>query len=228
MFGTVWEATSMSPVRDALWSALDTAVVLARRDEVTGAWTQPSALDGLTVGALVAHLLIATERAAIVLESTTPEVDEARVVRLAEFYGPNRIDTTAQLAEGLPALLRRGGSTRAEDGPAAVVGALAALEARLRPLVDAAPEDRLVPVVQVRGGAARLDDYLTSRVIELVLHTDDLACSVGVTLPDVPSDVLAVVTTAFVDLAVARSGSRAVLRSFARRERADLDVLRVL
>ena len=35
-------------------------------------------------------------------------------------------------------------------------------------------------------------------------------------------------TAAFVDLAVARSGALAVVRAFARRERADGDVLRVL
>ena len=108
------------------------------------------------------------------------------------------------------------------------MGELAALGGRLRPLVDAAAPDRLVPVVQVRGGAARLDDYLVTRVVELVVHTDDVACSVGSPVPDIPADALSVVTSAFVELAVARSGSRAVLRSFARRERAHADTLRVL
>ena len=218
----------MISVREALWSALDAAVAIATRDEVAVAWTDPSALDGFTVGGLVAHELIATERTALVLEEPAPDAGAVELVGLPDFYGPNRIDDPAELAGGLPALLRQGASARAEAGPVPVVGELAGLGARLRPLVEAATADRLVPVVQVPGGAARLDDYLATRVIELVVHTDDLACSVGMAAPDIPADALAVVTAAFLDLAVARSGGRAVLRAFARRERADADTLRVL
>ena len=218
----------MAPIRDALWSALDAAVEAARAPEVAASWEDDSALEGLTVGGLVAHLLVATERTALILEADEPSADDVRVVNLREFYGPNRIDDAAQLAEGVPAALRQGAASRAEAGPEAIIGELAALPARLRPLLEQADDDRLVPVIQVRGGAARLDDYLVTRVIELVVHTDDIACSTGVLLPDVPPDVLSIVTTAFVDLAVGRSGTRAVLRGFARRERADDDVLRVL
>ena len=218
----------MASVRDALWTALDAAVAVATDDAVTGAWSQPSALDGLTVGGLVAHVLIATERTAVVLEEPAPDATAVRLVGIPEFYGPNRIDDPTDLADGLPSLLRQGASARAATGPTAVVEELARLGARLRPLVEAAAADRLVPVVQVPSGAARLDDYLTTRVIELVVHTDDLACSVGIPVPDVPTDVLSVVTSTFVDLAIARSGGRAVLRAFARRERAGPDILRVL
>lgn len=218
----------MTPVRDALWTALDAATDVVRLPEVAAAWDEPSALEGLTVGALVAHLLVAIERTALVLEADPPSPDDVRVVGLREFYGPNRIDDTTQLAEGVPAALRQGAASRAEAGPDAVVAELVNLAPRLRPLLEAASDDRPVPVIQVRGGAARLDDYLVTRVIELVVHTDDIASSTGLLLPDVPAEVLAVVTGAFVDLAVGRSGSRAVLRAFARRERADDDVLRVL
>ena len=215
-------------MRAAWWAALDAAVAAVSRPEVATRWDEPSALDGLTVGGLVAHLLIATERAAAVLEAPAPDPSVVRVVGLAEFYGPNRIAAADDLGTGLPALLRDGASARAAAGPAAAVAEVAALPARLRPLLASAEEDRLVPVVQVRDGAARLDDYLTSRVVELVVHTDDLACSLGLELPEVDPGALAVVTRAFVDLAVARSGGRAVVRAFARRERADADVLRVL
>lgn len=218
----------MPSIRDALWSALDAAIDAVRSPEVAEAWDEESALEDLTVGGVVAHLVVATERTALVLEADAPPAGEVRVVGIREFYGPNRIDDAAQLAEGVPAALRQGASSRAEAGAEAVIAELVALPARLRPLVDAVPDDRLVPVIQVRGGAARFDDYLVTRVIELVVHTDDIACSAGLLLPDIPPDVLSLVTSTFVDLAVGRSGSRAVLRAFARRERADGDVLRVL
>lgn len=218
----------MASVRDALWSALDAAVETVRSPEVEEAWEDESALEGLTVGGLVAHLLVATERTALVLEAEPPVEHAVRIVGLREFYGPNRIDDAAQLADGFPAALRQGASSRAEAGPGPVIAEFADLPRRLRPLVAAAPEDRIVSVIQVRGGAARLEDYLVTRVIELVVHTDDIACSTGLLLPDVPPDVLGIVTSAFVDLAVGRSGARAVVRAFARRERADGDTLRVL
>lgn len=218
----------MASVRDALWMALDAAVDVVRSPEVAEAWEDDSVLEGLSVGGLVAHLLVATERLALVLEADPPAADEVRVVGPREFYGPNRIDDPAQLADGVPAALRQGALSRADAGADVVIPELASLSGRLRPLVDAASDDRLVPVIQVRGGAARLDDYLVSRVIELVVHTDDLACSTGLLVPDVDPDVLSIVTAAFVDLAVGRSGTRAVLRAFARRERAGGDVLRVL
>ena len=218
----------MASVRDALWLALDAAVDVTRAPEVREAWEDASALEGLTVGGLVAHLLVATERTALILEADPPSAEDVRVVGLREFYGPNRIDDATQLDDGIPAALRQGAASRAEQGADAVIAEVEALPARLRPLVDAAPDDRLVPVIQVRGGAARLDDYLVTRVIELVVHTDDLVCSTGVLVPEVDAGVLAIVTAAFVDLAIGRSGGRAVLRGFARRERADDDVLRVL
>lgn len=218
----------MASVRDALWSALDAAVDVVTRPEVAGAWDQPSALDGLTVGGLVAHLLVAAERTALVLETEAPSAAGVRIVTIPEFYGPNRIDDAADLADGMPALLRQGATARADQGVDAVLAEVAALPVRLRGVVDGAGDDRLVPVIQVRGGAARLDDYLVTRVIELVVHTDDVACSVGLAVPEIPADVFAWVAPAFVELAVARSGSRAVVRAFTRRERADADVLRVL
>jgi hypothetical protein len=45
---------------------------------------------------------------------------------------------------------------------------------------------------------------------------------------DIPEEAAAVALAAFVELARARSGDNAVLRAFARRERADPEVLRVL
>ena len=201
---------------------------MASRPEVAAGWSAPSALEGLTVGAVVAHLVLATERTATVLEAEPPSGDEVRAVGLADFYGPNRIDDRASLEDGLPAFVRDSAAAKSEAGPEAVVAELAALGPRLRPLLESAPADRIVPVVQVRGGAASLDDYLVTRVIELVVHTDDLACSVGLELPDPPAEVLAVAGAAFVELAAARAGGRAVVRAFTRGERADPEVLRVL
>jgi hypothetical protein len=152
-----------------------------------------------------------------------------RVVSIAEFYGANRIDGPGDRAEGLHAFLVEDANTKAAaSGADDVVEAFTALEGRLRSLLASAPPERLVPVVQVRGGVARLDDYLVTRVIELVVHADDLVASVGGGELEVPVPLARVVVHAFADLAVARSGAVPVLRAFARAERATADALRVL
>lgn len=80
---------------------------------------------------------------------------------------------------------------------------------------------------RIEGGSTTLDDYLLTRVVELLVHADDLAVSVGQEI-DLPGDASSVAFGVFVDLARARSGDLAVLRAFTRKERGDPDVLRVL
>ncbi len=63
------------------------------------------------------------------------------------------------------------------DAPAASVRA--ALERTVR-LLDAAPDDRIVSVLQDRS--IRLDEYLRTRVFELVVHSLDLARATGIAL----------------------------------------------
>lgn len=207
---------------------LECVIPVVESPEVWSSWTEQSVLPGYTVGGLVAHLLTATERTAVVLEAPEPSAADIRVVGLADFYGPNRVDDPTQLGTGLHAFLLRDGARRANEGPGAMASAFRALPARLRPLLDAVVPTRLVPVVQVPGGATSLDEYLVTRLIELVVHTDDLTTSVDIPPLDLPPAALRVVLGAFVDLAVARVGGLEVIRAFTRRERAAPDVLRVL
>ena len=102
-----------------------------------------------------------------------------------------------------------------------------ALTERLRVrLVTEAFDRRL----QVLGGLViTLDEYLRTRVVELVLHTEDLALSVD--LPEAAEVTPAAATIAIntlVDLARLRHGDLAVLRALARRERDTVNALRVL
>jgi hypothetical protein len=84
--------------------------------------------------------------------------------------------------------------------------------------------DRLVPVLTIPGAATTFENYMRSRVVELIAHTDDLAVSVGVAPPEPGS----VAIGALVELARARSGYLGVIRGLARAERAGPDDLRAL
>jgi hypothetical protein len=72
----------------------------------------------------------------------------------------------------------------------------------------------------------RFSDWLPTRVMELVVHGDDLAASVGIDAPP-PSEAAAVTIDLMVALARAVHGDLAVVRALARRERASRPVFPV-
>jgi hypothetical protein len=189
-------------------------------------WEADSALDGLTVGALAAHLYAAVRRLEKALAQPEPEAPHV-VAGVADFYGPNRIDDSSQLDDAFHVAIRAEGAQRAMQGVGALVEAFEALVDRLRASLDDQATTRLVPVLRIEGGAAPLSDYLRTRVVELLVHADDLAASVGTEI-DPPPEVASAAFGVFVELARARAGDVAVLRAFTRRERADPDTLRVL
>jgi hypothetical protein len=85
-----------------------------------------------------------------------------------------------------------------------------------------------VPVLTIPGAATTFENYMRSRVVELIVHTDDLAVSVGVAPPEPGSRPASVAIGALVELARARSGDLGVIRGLARAERAGPDELRAL
>ena len=81
------------------------------------------------------------------------------------------------------------------------------------------PADRVV-VIPWQGWALTLEDFLVTRMMEIAVHSDDLAASVGVEAPTLPPVVLEPVLALLTGLAVRRHGQAAVLRALSRSERA--------
>ena len=158
------------------------------------AMDQPSVLDGWTVRELVAHL----SRAMAALTKAQPAPAGTIPLSLGEYLGtyPERAqeiaDTTREIAreigdDPLPALDRT-----AED-----------TFAQLTTLRDLAPD----PVVQARRGPILLSEMVVSRLIELVVHADDLARSVpGLAKNPVHSEALGAVSEALLEIVVDRGG----------------------
>ncbi len=213
-------------VRGAFFDAADGTSRLLQEDAVVAAWERPSMVEGFSVGGLAGHVYTALRRVEVALDEPLPE--PARQVGVVEFYGVNRIDSPADLGSGLHPLLRGDGERRARQGPLAVQQKFVDLVARLRRRLAVEPSERLVPVVQVSQGVTTLDEYLATRVVELVVHGDDIAASVGVSEPGLPASAMSMAIDTLVELARGRSGDIEVVRAFARSERADGDALRVL
>jgi uncharacterized protein (TIGR03083 family) len=210
---------------EAFFLAGEATAAVVGSPEVAAAWSAPSALADYRVGELVGHTLVATARLELVLSEEEPV--GATVVDLPTFYGTNRVDDPSTTDGGFHPLIRAVGAESAERGPEAVAAELRGTLDRLRPLVAGADPGRLVSVLNVRNGATTLEEYLRTRVVELVVHGDDLAVSVGLASGVAPA-AADVVLGVCLELARARSGDLAVLRAFVRRERAEADVLRVL
>jgi hypothetical protein len=94
---------------------------------------------------------------------------------------------------------------------------------RLRDRLDAEPVGRTVSP-PAGPWALTLDDFLITRMMEIAVHSDDLACSVGVDTPELPDAVLGPVFDLLTALSVRRHGPTALLRALSRAERAPATV----
>lgn len=207
-------------VRHAFLAAGAAAARLLRTDAVAAQWHTPSALEAWTVGGLAGHLGRAVLTVPRYLDADRPApgsepVDAAGYVLAAIDDDDLDVDSDRYTA------IRSRGDEEAAPGPAHVAATVEQALARLRPALGRGPgrlpESRLVAVLD--GIPMTLDDYLSTRVVELVVHMDDLGVSVG-QQPAVPAQSLAVATAVVVDVARRRRGDLVVLRTMARRERA--------
>lgn len=176
-------------------------VVAALSDEAVGAaWEEPSVLAHQSVGSLAAH--VARGGVSIVAEYLDHEVPPAATYSSADDYYARMAELLADPALD-QAVRDRGAALAATGWPAVVTlatGALTDLERRL----DGEPTDRVLPVA---AGAMVLDDYLVTRVVEQVVHLDDLARSLGRPAPEVPAELAAIVATTGALIGLRRRGA---------------------
>jgi hypothetical protein len=188
-------------------------------------WDRPSALAGFSVGGLAGHTYLATRLVDRHLDQ--PEPLDTRVRRPGEYYQTMRVDDDSQIDGEVHLTIRRDGEYVARRGPAALAAKFAELVDRLEERLLLEPIDRLL-VTSLPGAAARLDDFLANRTIELLVHADDLTTSAGLPPIDPPADSATVAITSLVAVARERLGDRAVLRALSGRDRPSIDGLRIL
>ena len=82
-------------------------------------------------------------------------------------------------------------------------------------------------VATLGGLSLQLDEYLITRRVEVVAHTDDLAASVGLDPPVFDMDATGIVVDCLSAAARRKHGDLAVLRAMIRRERDQVRALRV-
>jgi len=202
-------------IRDAYLEAATSAADLICHPLVVQSWEKPSALPKLTVGALACHLggqILLTHD----LLSAPPK--EPEPIALLEHYA-RASWVRADLDDDVNVSIRRGAETNAHDGAAALEGkvieALSSLRMRL-------PDVREPDTVQLpwQGWSLSLDDFLVTRMMEITVHSDDLAVSLDMPTPELPETVLSPVMALLVNLSLRRHGQASVVRALTRKERA--------
>lgn len=188
--------------------------------EVAAAWEGPSALEGYDVAGLVGHLARAVLTVETYLDGADAadlETDDPALTDASGYLG-RVLGDADPIRSDLHIGVRRRGEETAADGPAALAAAVGETTQRLRARLEGDPLTR--PVRVLDGVALTLADYLRTRIVELVVHLDDLAVSVDRPFTDdLPDVAFAEVADVLARAAARRHGGLATVRALARRER---------
>ena len=204
----------MAGIGQAYLHAAASAAALLRDPAVAASWVEPSALPEFRVSGLAGHLawqVLSVQRAL-----AEPVADEPPRTLLDHYAAAQWID--ADLNDDVQMGIRRRGEQTAADGPPARAAQVQGAVDELREVLPTEPDDRVVRVPT--GWSLRLGDFLITRMMEIAVHSDDLAVSVGLPTPALPPTVLDPVHDLLTRLAVRRHGPTAVLRALSRAERA--------
>jgi hypothetical protein len=174
MMGDVVSESSSAPgpIASVFLDHGDVVLRALRDAAVAAAWHDESALPGMTVGALAAHLVEAsvliTRRS---LARSEPEPGSPLLTAVDYYVMAGEMFTSED---------HRQFGQRAEEsaaaGSSAAVATFVGDLARLHEDLAALPADRLVAVMG--GSAMAVEEYLLTRLVEQVVHLDDLARSV--------------------------------------------------
>ncbi len=185
----------------------------------------PSALAEFSVRGLTGHLLRAVTSVEGYLDRPEPDRAGTEAVSAAEYYA-TVIGDESDINSDVQRAVRQRGLEAAPDDPQEFPAVWAAAAERLSGRLATEPPDRLM---QVYGDLVlTLDDYLVTRLVELVVHGDDLAASLGVPPPQLNAAATGLVSGTLVEVARIRHGDIAVVRALARRERDAVGALRVI
>lgn len=202
---------------DAARIALD----LASSTEVKAGWLEESSCAGMSVGGLAHHLVQQAGNTVRLLEMEP--VAEPPIPLLEHYARAAWVEAGPD--DEVNVTIREGADAAAATGPDDVIAhGTAALE-RLPDLLR--DHHRRIPD-QVRipwqGWSLTTSDFLLTRAMEIVVHADDLASSVGLETPDFPDDVVTDVLALLSGVAVRRHGQAALVRALSRPQRAPGDV----
>ncbi|QIM21151.1 hypothetical protein G7075_08435 [Phycicoccus sp. HDW14] len=195
-----------------------TAAALLRHPEVARRWADESACEGMSVGGL-AHHLAGQARNTVLLLDAAPV--DAEVLTVEQHY-QHAPWVRAGLDDDENTSIRDASDQRAAAGPDALLAELDAdLDGVRRVLAPVLDGTRSTPVhVPWQGWSLTVPDFLVTRVMEVLVHSDDLAASIGVPTPQFAPEAGYVALGLLASVAADRHGQTAMVRHLSRPQRA--------
>lgn len=203
-------------------TVLDSAEIvrrLALTDTVAQRWGEESACPGMTTGGLTHHLTAQLTTTVRLLSAPRPAPDP---IPLLDHY--RRAPwANSGLDDEVNVSIREASDRAAEAGAAALAEQVAADLAAL-PSALAGVDDDTAVLIPWQGWSLTAHDLVVTRLMEMVVHSDDLAASVGVATPMFPDEAVRLVLDLLAGVAVDRHGQAAVVRALSRPQRAPASV----
>lgn len=198
---------------DAVIEAAVQLMDLVDTADVADAWDHESSLPGMTVGGLTRHLVSQPECTVEFL--CLPAREDAPLLGLIGHY--DRLDwLDAPLTGGENTSIRDDWNRLGAAGHADSVAVLARSLDRLDAAIGTAGSTTYVPWQECR---LPTDDFLVVRAMEMMVHADDLAVSVGLAAPHFQPEVAEPVLALLAALAARRHGQLDIMRALSRAER---------
>ncbi|MEH0933947.1 maleylpyruvate isomerase N-terminal domain-containing protein [Micromonospora psammae] len=204
-------------IRPAFLDAAETAMALLRNPILAEQWSSPSALPDFSTGGLARHLANQVTQTVTFLAAPP---GESAISVLEHFTGNAWVTSGVGSADNID-IRRRSEQTAAATTARELADAVDAALTDLGATVTAQPPDR---IVDLGDWGLKVDDFLLTRVMELVVHTDDLAVSLGLPTPPMPQTATEATIQLLSSLAAWRHGSLNVIRALARQERAPTSI----
>ncbi|MBM6398878.1 maleylpyruvate isomerase N-terminal domain-containing protein [Phycicoccus sonneratiae] len=194
------------------------AAELVRHPEVARRWEAESACVGMTVGGLAHHLASQARNTVLLLDA---DPVEAEVLTVEQHY-QQAPWVRAGLDDAANSSIRDAADQRADAGPEALLASLdPELEALARVLAPVLDGTRTEPVfVPWQGWSLTVADFALTRVMECLVHSDDLAASIGVETPQFPPEAGYATLGLLASVAADRHGQTAMVRHLSRPQRA--------
>jgi hypothetical protein len=204
---------------DSFLTAARIAGDLCRRPEVADRWAAESACAGMTVGGLAFHLGSQVTNTVRLVGSAPADHDPIPLVEhyVRAAWVHSDLDAEANVD------IRVASDDEAEAGPDALAALVEEQLAQL-PQVLAEAEDDVAVFIPWQGWSLSLHDWLVTREMEIVVHSDDLAASVGLETPEFPEPVMTSVLGLLTAVATRRHGQTALVRALSRPQRAPSSV----
>jgi hypothetical protein len=214
----------MNEIFSTFFEAADNVAGLLEDAETARRWDDPSALQGLSVGGLAAHLMQGLAIVHRLLDGPN-ENSDAPIVGLGEYLASLKME---DFDADIHRYLRQKAQDSASYGPERTTVRFRELLAALRERLQTESSRRILDMRPTLPWAMSLEDRLRGITLDQVVHADDLAVSLGRSggeSPEAPSNVA---IDALMAAARFQHGDTAVIRAMSRRERSTAEIFPVL